>query len=132
MKKILKINLPKALQIWEIYSAVILSITLFGCASTSLQMSKGVKVTTSFEVGGNCDMCKKRIENALDKKGINKVYYDLENHRLFCEYNSAAFSEIQIHNIIAAVGHDTEKVEADRLIYENLPGCCKYRKEEKW
>lgn len=77
-------------------------------------------------------MCKERIELVLDKKGISKVFYDLENHRVFLEYNSAAFSEIQIHNMIAEVGHDTEKVKADNLVYENLPDCCKYRKEEKW
>lgn len=115
---------------WGIFSLLVMALTIPSCST--VKTPKGQKITTSFEVGGNCDMCKKRIESVLDKKGIYKAYYDLENHRLFLEYNSAAFTEIQIHNIIAAAGHDTDKVKADNLVYENLPGCCKYRTEEKW
>jgi len=31
------------------------------------------------------------------------------------------------------VGHDTEKVKADDVVYNNLPPCCHYRKEaDEW
>lgn len=32
---------------------------------------------------------------------------------------------------IAAVGHDTEKFEADDKVYEKLPGCCLYERKKK-
>jgi Cu(I)/Ag(I) efflux system membrane fusion protein len=130
MKHALKSRNQAVILFWGIFSLLIMAFIIPSCST--VKTAKGQKITTSFEVSGNCDMCKQRIESVLDKKGIYKAYYDLENHRLFIEYNSAAFSELQIHNMIAAVGHDTDKVKADDLVYENLPGCCKYRKDEKW
>ena len=99
--------------------------------SCALFQSNKTRATTSFSAYGSCDMCKARIENALDRKGIQKVYYSLEEQKVFITYQSDKFTEEQLHNIIAMVGHDTDKVKADDLVYHNLPGCCHYRKEEK-
>lgn len=36
--------------------------------------------------------------------------------------------EAKIHEKIASVGHDTEKVKATDKAYNSLPGCCKYER----
>lgn len=110
-----------------LFIAVLAIVTFTHCGTKKPQK---VKSQITFAVGGNCDMCKKRIENALDIKGIYQAIYDLNNKKIFIVYNSAQFKEIQIHNIIASVGHDTEQVKADDLVYNNLPDCCKYRSED--
>lgn len=120
MKKI-----QKTIQI--VIIAAFAVFTLNSCGSSK---PKKVKSQITFAVGGNCDMCKERIEEALDIKGIYQAIYDLNNKKIFIIYNSAQFKEIQIHNIIASVGHDTEQVKADDLVYNNLPDCCKYRTDD--
>lgn len=88
------------------------------------------KTTISFEVQGNCAECKERIEHALDKKGIYKAIYNIESSIVTITYDPTKLQEIQLHNMIAMVGHDTSKVKASNVVYESLPDCCKYRKDE--
>lgn len=88
------------------------------------------KTTISFEVQGNCAECKERIENALDKKGIYKAIYSIESSIVTITYDPTKLQEIQLHNIIAMVGHDTDKVKASNVVYQSLPDCCKYRKDD--
>ncbi len=120
MKKVK--NIIKAL-----FAAALALVSFTQCGASK---TKKIKVQITFGVGGNCDMCKKRIENALDVKGVYQAIYDLNNKKIFIVYNAAQFKEIQLHNIIASAGHDTEQVKADDLVYNNLPGCCKYRSDD--
>lgn len=102
-------------------------------SSCSIFLSKDKKTTTSFGVSGNCEMCRERIETALDRKGVLSAYWSKEEQKVFITYRNDKFEEIQLHNIVAMVGHDTEKVKADNVVYNNLPPCCHYRKEaEDW
>jgi hypothetical protein len=39
-------------------------------------------------------------------------------------------SELKIHEAIAKVGHSTEKVVADKAVYDKLPSCCQYQDRE--
>ena len=64
------------------------------------------KTVISFEVQGNCGECKERIENALDKKGIYKAIYNIESSTVTITYDPTKLQEIQLHNMIAMVGHD--------------------------
>ena len=82
---------------------------------------------TTFKVYGNCLMCKKRIETALDQNGIKVAAWDTKTKNLEVVYNSNKITEQQIHEIVAAAGHDTEKVKADDEVYATLPYCCLYR-----
>ena len=112
--------------------AILMAVMLF-FSSCSLFLSKDTKTTTSFTVYGNCDMCKERIETALDRPGILTAYWSKDEEKVFITYRNDKFEEIQLHNIIAMVGHDTEKVKSDNVVYNNLPPCCHYRKEaENW
>lgn len=72
-------------------------------------------------------MCKDRIEKALDKKGVYKAIYDVKSKNLTVIYDPRKLEEIQIHNMVAMVGHDTPLVKASDVVYQNLPDCCRYR-----
>ncbi len=112
---------------------LVLSILTLSLNSCGLLQGNKNKVNTSFTVYGSCEMCKERIESSLDRKGIQTAYWSQEDQKLFVTYNSELFTEEQLHNIVAMVGHDTDKVKADDIVYQNLPGCCHYRKDEtKW
>lgn len=85
------------------------------------------KQTLTFKVSGNCGMCKERIESALDKPGISKASWDQGSKMLTVTFNPKKFQEIQLHNLVASAGHDTEKVKASEQVYADLPECCQYR-----
>jgi hypothetical protein len=72
-------------------------------------------------------MCKKRIETALDTKGIKTASWDTKTKDLVVIYNASKITELEIHQIVASVGHDTDKVKAKDEVYADLPFCCLYR-----
>ncbi|MEN8118214.1 MAG: efflux RND transporter periplasmic adaptor subunit, partial [Bacteroidota bacterium] len=83
---------------------------------------------TSFKVGGNCEMCKDRIEKAaLSVEGVEYVIWESESQMLHLNFNSAKTNADEIQKAVAAVGHDTEKFKAPDDIYKELPECCLYR-----
>lgn len=84
-------------------------------------------IKSSITVYGNCVICKERIETALDYNGIKQSKWDTKTKVLNVVYNPARISELQIHQLIAAVGHDTDKVKAKDEVYAELPYCCLYR-----
>ena len=100
-------------------------IILVSLSSLSSFAQKTVKST--LKVYGNCIMCKKRIETALDQNGIKVAAWDTKTKNLEVVYNSGKISEQEIHELIAAVGHDTDKVKAKDEVYATLPYCCLYR-----
>jgi periplasmic mercuric ion binding protein len=106
---------------------LILFIILVGIGSTSVLAQSKKSVKTSFKVYGNCGMCKERIETALDRSGIKMASWDSKTKMLDVVYNSKKISEQKIHDIIASVGHDTDKAKANTEVYAKLPFCCLYR-----
>lgn len=85
------------------------------------------KATVEITVSGNCGMCERRINTALDTKGIMASSWDRHTKKAEIVYNPRKISENEIHELIAGVGHDTEKLKAKKEVYEKLPGCCQYR-----
>lgn len=82
------------------------------------------------EVDGVCLMCKERIEIAAIKtKGVKSAVWDVHTHMLSLIYDERKTSLDTIHQRVADVGHDTEKVIATEEDYESLHPCCKYRDE---
>ena len=81
-------------------------------------------ITAEITVKGNCDMCKERIEKALDQPGISFAQWDVKSKVLTVRYNDKKVTEDQIHQIIADLGHSTEKVQANKTSQANLPKCC--------
>ena len=87
----------------------------------------------SFEVLGNCGMCKNRIEKAaISVKGVKYASWDIPSGQLRLVYNGLKTNLDAIEKQIAASGHDSERHKAIAEIYEQLPACCKYvRKGEE-
>ena len=103
-------------------------ITIFFITLTSFAQTKSKKVVTAdIKVYGNCGMCKGRIESALDTKGVKQAKWDPATKNLNIVYVPSKITEQQICDIVAGVGHDTDKSKAKDEVYAKLPFCCLYR-----
>lgn len=81
----------------------------------------------SFQVAGNCSMCKSRIEEAVNQlNGVFSADWNIDSKTLHLNYNPDKVSELEIHKSIAEAGHSTEKIKAEEQVYEDLPACCQY------
>lgn len=105
------------------------SFSLFSFAQD--KPSKNEKA--SFEVLGNCSMCKDRIDKAaFSVKGVKYASWDIPSGQLHLVYNGLKTNLDVIEMQIAASGHDTENHETTVEIYDQLPACCQYvRKGEE-
>lgn len=83
--------------------------------------------TTTIAVKGNCEQCKKRIENAADIKGVKISNWDEKTQVLTVTFNSEKVSQEQIEAAIAKSGHDAGTSKATDAAYKKLPGCCQYK-----
>ena len=101
-------------------------ISLASLAQSSNDQNSKV-VDATIKVYGNCGMCKARIEHALDHKGIKKAKWDPKTKDLNVVYVPSKITEQQVHELIASVGHDTDKAKAKDDVYAKLPFCCLYR-----
>ncbi len=82
-----------------------------------------------FEVSGNCEMCKERIETASKSvKGVLSASWDINTKKINVGYNSSVTSLDVIQKAIAESGHDNVKYRAPDDVYNKLPECCLYRK----
>jgi mercuric ion binding protein len=105
---------------------LILSILILFVASITAS-AQGKTAKANIKVYGNCAMCKERIEKALDTKGIKQAIWDTKTKELQVVYVPGKITENDIHQIVASVGHDTDKVKATDETYAELPFCCLYR-----
>lgn len=106
--------------------STILLMTIAVMAS-NLTIAQKKIVEDSITVYGNCQQCKERIETSLDLAGVKYSFWNMETKKLFVAYKPAKISEEEIHQAIAGVGHDTDKVKAKDSVYVNLSFCCLYR-----
>ena len=101
---------------------------LFFVSTINLSAQTEPKVKTiEFEVRGVCGMCKDRIENAAQIKGVKFAEWNKKEQKIKVIYKTKKVTEMAIHKAIAEHGHDTQKVKAKDEVYDKLPGCCKYR-----
>lgn len=85
---------------------------------------------TAFEVSGNCEMCKERIEKAAIKvKGVKYASWDIPSKQLSVIMDERKCSVMDVKKAVAAVGHDTKEVKAEAEVYKNLHPCCQYVRE---
>lgn len=83
---------------------------------------------SQFQVKGNCDMCKERIESTALKAGAIAARYSIDNQILTLETTGNILPD-DILKKVAEAGHDNEKFKATDETYEKLPGCCHYDRE---
>lgn len=82
----------------------------------------------TFDVAGNCGMCKQRIEKAAKIDGVSEAVWDSKTGKATVKYNAKATSPTTIKQAIAAVGHDTDEVRAKDEVYATLHQCCLYER----
>ena len=100
--------------------------------STSISAQNEKNKKSNFEVIGNCEICKKRIEKAaLSLKGVKMATWDIPSNILSVTYNSNKISPDQIQSAVADVGHDTPSFKAPDNVYNELPICCIYERKPK-
>lgn len=93
---------------------------------TILTSSASSVTHVQFKVYGNCEMCKKTIEDGVYRmKGVKKVHWDMETQILHLTYQTKVISLTDIHEGISLLGYATDEVSANVKVYEALPYCCK-------
>lgn len=102
---------------------MIFSLFVFTLSSIG---QKDKVVSETFKVYGNCDMCKERIENAVDVIGVKRASWNTETEMLAITFNSTKITGQEIHQLCADIGHATAKLKANEEAYEGLHHCCKY------
>ena len=104
---------------------------LFAAASLGSCSNGTFNTKSEFKVWGNCTMCKKTIENAVDVKGVMKANWDKDTKMMQVSYDSTLIKLDAMQQLIALSGYDTEKYTADENSYNGLHECCHYdRKTE--
>jgi len=84
-------------------------------------------ITETYKVEGNCNMCKKRIEDAAFIKGVKRAEWDKETQQLKVVYVPSKTSADKILTAVAKAGHSSDKITATEADYNNLPECCHYK-----
>ena len=108
---------------------LILSIVLAGFGNIQAQNENSK--TEAFKVYGHCGMCETRIEKAVKSiDGIESAEWDKKTKMIEVKYNPEKVTLMDVHKAIAKVGHDTEKMEAENEVYEQLPACCQYERKD--
>ncbi|MDD2799538.1 MAG: cation transporter [Bacteroidales bacterium] len=111
---------------------IVAIIALFTTISVTAQTtsSQPVAKTVMIKVYGNCESCQARIEGAMKIDGVSKANWDVASKLLTVTYHPEKITIKQIHQTVAAVGHDTNRFKADAKVYDNLPACCKYERRK--
>jgi len=125
--------MKKSILILAVIIAGVQGVTACGQnTETKTEQNQLVQKTDTINVYGNCGMCTKRIEGALkDVKGIQSANWNVDTKMLTVSYNEALLSLNDIHQKVADVGHDTDKVKAKDSMYNNLMGCCQYERPKQ-
>jgi len=105
-------------RIFILFFSFILSFTVF--AQSDIK-------TETFKVQGNCNMCKKRIEEAAFVKGVKRAEWNKETQVLTITYRPSKTNGDAIAQSIAKAGHGSDKREATEKDYKSLPECCQYK-----
>lgn len=82
--------------------------------------------TETFQVLGNCGMCKRTIEKAAASAGTTSAIWDAERDLLTVTFDPAKTSVDAIQKAVALSGYDNAGYKAPDEAYNNLHGCCQY------
>ncbi len=106
------------------------AIAVLALLSTGVinSQSKGSISSGQFKVSGNCEMCKKTIEEAAAIKGVRKAEWNKETQILSVEYNGAVTEPREVLRKVAYAGYDNEQYLAPDKAYEALKTCCRYER----
>jgi outer membrane receptor for ferrienterochelin and colicins len=99
-------------------------------ASQKSKISKNPHfATATFEVKGDCGMCKTRIEKTALAAGAIEAIWSSETHLLIIKFDEKRTKQSDIQAKIAKAGHDNSSFKAEKSTYDALPDCCQYTRE---
>ncbi len=104
------------------------------CSKTAAATAKKVSVdadvtTASIRIYGNCGMCKRTIESALNGvEGVHTADWDVKTGVLAVAYEADKVSQDDIKAKVAAVGYDSDTHRAPDEVYAALHACCQYER----
>lgn len=109
----------------------IVFVALVSCGQNANEAALPANATTaSFQVWGNCGMCKKTIEKGAQAAGAVKADWNKDNDNITVVFDPEKTNVDAIHAGIAAAGYDTDKLKGDDEAYKKLPECCQYDRRE--
>lgn len=99
-----------------------IGLVLMAFASTIQAQTDTLRIHTSAQ----CDMCEKRIEEALAfAKGVKYAKLDLDSKVVTVAINPKKTDVAAIRAVINKSGYDADDSPADPVAYEKLHHCCK-------
>jgi copper chaperone CopZ len=107
----------------------------FYVLAVSIQLSGSSQEKSKFDTlfiktSAQCEMCKETIEEALAfTPGVKKSNLDMENKFVKVVYRPSKTTYHKICVAISDAGYNADSLKADPKAYDQLPACCKYRKE---
>ena len=105
-------------------------LLLFVALSSQAQDKKNKNAKYEFEVNGNCEQCKKRIEKAaFSVPGVKSAEWHIDDHLLHLIINEEKCTLLDVKKAIAKVGHDTDEVKSTKETYDKLHSCCQYERK---
>ena len=107
------------MKLTKIFSLAAVAITF---STAALAQTK----TESFNVSGNCSMCKSKIEKAAKEAGAKSATWDVDSKQITVTYKTSNTNTAKIQEKIATAGYDNAGVKAPDDSYNKLHGCCKY------
>ncbi len=110
-----------------------LQIFLLACLFTIISNNDAVaqsKKSETFDVSGNCGMCKSNIEKAAKAAGASYASWNVDSKKLTVKYAKNT-STAKIQQKIAEAGYDNAGARASDEAYNKLHGCCQYERSLK-
>lgn len=99
----------------------------FSLGSAQEKQTKNKSKKVEFAVGGNCEMCKKRIEKAAySVKGVKSAIWNVDSGNIQIVLDERKTSPQEVQKAIAKIGHDAGKERATEEAYQKLHHCCSY------
>lgn len=101
---------------------LIISVFLVQSAFANAPKTEKICIKTS----GTCDMCKVKIESALQKlDGVKSAYFNLANSTVKVNFDPSTINAAKLRECITMTGYDADELKANQQAYDALPGCCK-------
>lgn len=116
---------------WGGTALAVLTLSISIQSFTTQKQPIAKPITENYMVGGVCEMCKARIEGAVDVKGVMQANYANETQKLRIKYAPEKIQKEKIEQLILAKGHDINGKKASDSAYNQLPPCCRYRTAAK-
>lgn len=84
--------------------------------------------TQTFDVSGNCGMCKKTIEKAAKDAGATEAVWNKDTKKITVTFVSSKTNLAKIQQKIADAGYDNAGFNATNDTYNKLHQCCHYER----